>query len=640
MNFTHLIVWLKRMLWLLVIYFIIRILFFLFNLKSFQSDGVLDIGLSFLIGLKFDLSAIVISNILFTILSLLPFNFVSKRVYQLVVKYIYWIPNIILFWPNIADFEYYKFIGRRTIFEIFGIVGDIGQQAGSLLGSYWYLVVIWIVLSLAFIKGTPNVRRRGRGARFSSGYQIEGMKEMWIRVGIWVLSIGLTIIIFRGGFQEKPLRINQAFVQHDTHLGNLALNTTFSFLTTIDAVGTEKVSYFAERVGDVAKHIKRDRKSNIESTVIPTLGKQNVVIIILESFAREYMGYKNPYKGYTPFLDSLSKSGVFFNNCFSNGRESIIAVPAITSAIPQLIEEPFITSSYQSNKFIGLGSIVKNYGYASSFFHGARNGSMGFVGFTELAGFDKYFGLNQYPSKLKGKDFDDNWGIYDGPYLQYFAGELSKEKAPFVSCVFTLSSHNPYAIPKEYAGKFSKGKTAIHESIGYTDFALKQFFETASKQPWFKNTLFVITADHTQMNTEPSYASAIGAYRVPLVLYHPDSKVMKALESISNNDKICQHADILPTVLDFLDIPQGQVLPFGESILAKNEGLALQYDPGNFRMITSKKYIEMDLEGKGKLFDTQTNKLLEANSDTTLREKLKAFVQFYRNGLIENDWVN
>jgi phosphoglycerol transferase MdoB-like AlkP superfamily enzyme len=625
----NLLLWLKRISWLIFIYFLLRILFLLFNLKYFQIIDYQQISYAFLYGLKFDLSAVFISNALFTMSSLLPFRFTEKASYQTFLKYLYWIPNIIFFWVNIADFEYYKFIGRRTIFEIFSIMGDAMEQSFSLLSSYWYLVFIWVMVSWIFVKFTPNINPTMESSKKNT-FSFGG--KMGFDSGLFLFSIGLTILIFRGGFQEKPLRINQAFEQHDTHLGNLSLNTTFTFLTTIDAKGTEKVSYFADSQ-KVMELTERNRNPNFtqDST------KQNVVIIILESFAREYMGYQNPYKGYTPFLDSLSKSGVLMTNCFANGRESIIAVPAITAAIPQLIDEPFITSSYQSNRFFGLGTIVKQQGYVSSFFHGARNGSMGFEGFSQLAGFDKYFGLNEYPKDLIDNDFDNNWGVFDEPYLKYFANELSKEKKPFVSCIFTLSSHHPYSIPKQYKGKFSKGKAQIHESIGYTDFALKRFFETASKQAWFKNTLFVITADHTQMNTEPAYASSTGAYRVPLVLYHADNQILSLIKSTVNTTKICQHTDILPTILDFLAINQKQVLPFGESIFEKNEGLAMHFNSGVFTLILENNYVEMNLEGQTKNFDFKIYKPLKINELSS--QKLKSYIQFYRNGLIENSWI-
>ena len=644
MNFLHLIVWFKRLAWLLVIYFILRVFFVFFNLNAFQVNSFSDVLDSFLIGLTFDLSAIFISNSLLTIFSLLPFRFVDKSGYQHFLKYLYWIPNIVFFWLNIADFEYYKFIGRRTIFEVFGIVSDIGQQAFNLVGAYWYLFIIWAFVSYIFVKGTP-VTARINMVRVYAENDIF-FKNRYVKPVVWILSLGVSVLIFRGGFQEKPLRINQAFSQHDSHLGNLALNTTFTFLTTIDAKGTQKVDFFQENERELAKRITRGRNLNIDASIVPVSQPQNVVVIILESFAREYMGYKNPYKGYTPFLDSLAAKGIFYENCFANGRESIIAMPAITSAIPQLIDEPFITTSYQSNNFYGLGNIVKSMGYSSSFFHGARNGSMGFEGFSQQAGFGRYYGLNQYPKERKKVDFDKNWGIFDEPYLQYFATELGKENKPFVSCVFTLSSHHPYTIPPQYKGKFPKGTTNVHESIGYSDFALQKFFETAAKQPWFANTLFIITADHTQMNTEPQYANSIGAYRVPLILYHGNKQILQNLSKTADTHKVCQHTDILPSILDFLQINHQQVLPFGESIFAPDKGIALQYVSGTIRMISRTKankliYEEIDADGKTRFFE-DNNQLTQLNTQeaSDYTDKLKAFLQFYRNGLIDNTWVN
>ncbi|GAB3502783.1 LTA synthase family protein [Emticicia fontis] len=643
MNFLHLIVWFKRLAWLLIIYFILRVLFVFFNLHSFQTNSIAEILESFLVGLPFDLSAIFISNSLLTVCSLLPFRFVDTASYQQFLKYLYWIPNSIFFWLNIADLEYYKFIGRRTIFEIFGIITDIGQQAFNLMGAYWYLFLIWAAISYIFVKGTPVTARINMVRVYAENDII--FRNKYVKPIVWILALGMSVLIFRGGFQTKPLRINQAFSQHDTHLGNLALNTTFTFLTTIDAKGTEKVNFFTENDHQLSKRISRERISHIDSTIINSDKPQNVVVVILESFGKEYMGYKNPYKGYTPFLDSLAKNGIFYENCFANGRESIIAMPAITSAIPQLIDEPFITTSYQSNNFYGLGTLLKPKGYATSFFHAAHNGSMGFEGFSQQAGFDKYYGLDQYPENLKERDYDHNWGIFDEPYLQYFAGELSKETKPFVSCVFTISSHHPYTIPKPYKGKFPKGSSKVHECIGYSDFALKRFFETASKQPWFQNTLFIITADHTQINTEPQYANALGAYRVPLILFHGDKQILQNLQKVANPHKVCQHTDILPSILDFLHINQDKVLLFGESVFARTSGIALQYESGTYRMITdfgdnNLIYFEKNADNHIRLFDAANNSETFIKNNSAYDDRLKAYIQFYRNGLIENDWVS
>jgi uncharacterized sulfatase len=173
---------------------------------------------------------------------------------------------------------------------------------------------------------------------------------------------------------------------------------------------------------------------------------------------------------------------------------------------------------------------------------------MGFDVFTKNAGFERYYGLNEYPYP---EDFDGNWGVFDEPFLQFFCNELNSYPQPFLSSVFTISSHQPYKIPKKYKGRFPKGKLDIHESIGYTDHSLREFFNKAKKQDWYENTLFIITGDHTQMNYEKAYKNVIGDFNVPLLIFHPKNK-FHTMDTI----KISQHTDIMPTVLDYLDIIQ------------------------------------------------------------------------------------
>ncbi|MDN3671459.1 LTA synthase family protein [Flavobacterium branchiarum] len=174
---------------------------------------------------------------------------------------------------------------------------------------------------------------------------------------------------------------------------------------------------------------------------------------------------------------------MLFKNGFANGKVSIDAVPSILSSIPSLMNNSFISSSYSLNKINGLPKIFKKEGYTTSFFHGAFNGSQNFDQYAEVAGFDQYFGKDQYTGK---EAFDGKWGVFDEEFLQFYASKLTSFKQPFFSSLFTISSHNPYIIPEKYKGKFPKGTTVIQESIAYTDFALRKFFNTAKKKAGIK----------------------------------------------------------------------------------------------------------------------------------------------------------
>ena len=248
--------------------------------------------------------------------------------------------------------------------------------------------------------------------------------------------------------------------------------------------------------------------------------KKNVVVLIVESFGREYIGALNKdleggkYKGYTPYVDALIGKSTTFRYSFCNGRKSIDGMPSILSSIPMFVE-PFILTPSSMNDYTGLAGILGQEGYETAFFHGAQNGSMGFQAFAQKTGFQHYFGRTEYEAAKGTDDFDGTWAIWDEPFLQYYAEEMGKMKQPFMTAVFTASSHHPFVIPEQYKQQYPEGKLEIQKCIRYTDMAIGKFFETASKQPWFQNTIFVLTSDHTNMSDHAYYQTDLGGFCSP-----------------------------------------------------------------------------------------------------------------------------
>ena len=212
------------------------------------------------------------------------------------------------------------------------------------------------------------------------------------------------------------------------------------------------------------------------------------------------------YKGYTPFLDSLISVSKTFTVSIADGHKSIEAMPSVLASIPSL-ETPYIISPYANNTIQGLAELLGNKGYYTAFFHGAPNGSMGFDSFSKMAGFQDYYGKDQYPNP---EDFDGVWGIWDEPFFKFFEHKLDNFKRPFFVSIFSVSSHHPFKVPEKYEGKFKKGPVPILQTIGYTDMALREFFNAASKEPWFDSTLFVLTADHTNELVHEVYQNDFG----------------------------------------------------------------------------------------------------------------------------------
>ena len=171
----------------------------------------------------------------------------------------------------------------------------------------------------------------------------------------------------------------------------LVLNTPFSFLITAFQDQQKPIYYFTPE--------EANRYFSVDYEVQPykhSFKGKNVVVLILESFGQEYMGYYNKSGvGYTPFLDSLFKESYVFVNAFANGKQSVDAVPAILSGIPALLPRPFTESSYAGNRMPSLATYFDQQGYHTQFFHGGVNGTMGFEAFSQSAGIENYYGKNQ-----------------------------------------------------------------------------------------------------------------------------------------------------------------------------------------------------------------------------------------------------
>ena len=544
------------------------------------------------------------------------------------MKILFIVVNGIILASNFADCEYFKFVNKRTTADILPYVflsDDLVTLMPRFIKDFWYLFLIWFSTIFALWYFYPKYIKPGKSK------QIPWYK--YIYQGIFsILLLGVFLIGFRG-VRLKPLRIIDAARYTETRNIPLVLNTPFTLLKTIGNNQLTEKNYFTENEAKSYFNTVKDYSSN------KNFRHQNVVILIMESFSKEYIGALSGNESYTPFLDSLIQHALVFPNAFANGKRSIEAMPSIIASLPTLMTSSYISSGYATNSINSLASLLKDKGYHTSFFHGGSNGTMGFDNFTYAAGIDEYYGMNEYG---KNEDFDGNWGIFDEEFLQFYATKLNSFKEPFFSSLFTLSSHHPYTIPGKYEGKFKKGPLKILEAIGYSDFSLKQFFKTASEMPWFENTLFIITADHTAQAIKPEYKTNIGQFRVPIIFFHPaDSSLQE------KNDLITQQLDIMPSVLDYLDYDE-PFISFGNSILRPLEDhFAITFQNGIYQFIENGyALIYNQNEGPIALYHFETDPLLKNDllrtSQSTLNEmvkKIESIIQEYNRRMIRNEMV-
>ena len=529
-------------------YFFCRLMFVYFNNDLVHVKSIYQMAELCYYGLRFDNVAIVYSNIIFILMSIIPWKKTTHPLYQKLVFWIYLLCNGFFLSLNFIDFAYYRFNQNRLMNNFLEVIEFERNKIDLLLHFFWvYLHLIILFFAMLYLLAL-SYKRLKIYPIIIENYWRYGISSFVLFFG----SIALFVLGARGGDFKKstrPITLIDAMDNVRTpQQADVVLSSAFTLLKTLGQNNFNK---------------SKNRFTNLEiekelNTIkeYPPSGrfekKPNIVIFILESMGREYWGALNEtydipnYKGYTPFLDSLARHSLIFPNGFATSRKSIHGMPSILAGIPSF-ETSYASSLYSRQKVGSVVSVAKELDYQTSFFHGAANGSMGLLGFSNILGFDNYYGRTEFNNDL---EFDGSWGIWDEPFLGYVKSILDQQRKPFLSSVFTITSHEPYVIPKDYEGKFDKGFLPMHQCVGYTDYALRKFFEASKTSDWFENTIFIFTADHSNQTHFPFYEKTVNRFANPLMIFKSNSE-LKGVDM-----KLASHLDIFPTVADLIDYPK------------------------------------------------------------------------------------
>ncbi len=622
----------KRLLFSLGIFSLCRLIFLLFFWTDFNNNGFGEILKAFALGTRFDVFASFYLNIPLFFTLFIPFQFQQNKPFQFVQKLIFVLLHLFALILNLSDIVFYKFSGRRIAYDFISFLkmGDeTSKVAFDFIFQNWILLLLFILISFLVIKLYPKV---SVGSKSGRRLRYKRKNQYLVQLGIAALILLPFGLGIRGGWQYKPIKIINAGQWTNQEMIPLVLNNPFCLLATWKKTELQGKEYYSDKeLRSLVQHEKQFIKSDSITS------QPNVVLLILESFTHEYIGHiNNTGKGYTPFLDSLFQESLVFTDAFANGTRSIESLPSILASVPALSTEAYITSFYGGNKLKALPHLMNEMGYSTAFFHGGATGTMGFDGFCTVTGMQAYYGKEDYPNPAHD---DGKWGIYDDKFFPFFLSHLNKEEKPFFYTLFSLSSHHPYRIPKEFKGRFPKGKLKIHESIGYTDEALRKFFKEAEKQDWYQNTVFVMTADHSFRSVSDYYKTTLGKYRIPLAIFKPGDQNFKG-----DSERIVQQVDIMPTILDMVGCEQ-PFIAFGNSVFeSEKTAFAINYMNESYQYVKKDRLYQFDGSKMIGLYNLSEDSLLQHNilnkEELTIQKStdtLKAIIQDYESRLINNN---
>ena len=517
----------KQMLFAFGILSISRLVWFVANVFWLPPIGIDEYIYAHLVGIYFDIPVVI--GLFLPVWIWVIFGHSWRDRFPAINRILFVISSMTVLIFNGIDTGYSQVTAKRSGYELFDILGDDANRFAPYIIDNWYIILGLAAMGYFIYRWVPI-----RGHYPDINFRMRPLRGL-----IATLTFAAICLLgFRGGFQLRPLRAIDAsnFVQPE--IAPLVTSTPLQIISTWKRNGLPNFEFdiqfpansaiTSEPKTSASQHWLFDNSTALSPFPMSrTLGggwvQPNIVVIVVESLARDYTGFGNGTQ-FTPYLDRLAAdpNTLYFPYCYANGTKSIEMVPSIFCGMPSLMSEFYVTSAYASNKVNNAYKLAK--GYKTAFFHGSNNGTMGFQSFLKQTGLQQYHGIDQYPSDLYQRDFDGNWGIFDEPYLQHFIrcmDTMNDGKQPVFASVFTLSSHHPYTIPKPYLNKLPGTPETVQHTIAYADIALQKFFQTAATKPWFNNTVFVITGDHTSHSDKEYFYSQSGHYEVPFLIYAP-----------------------------------------------------------------------------------------------------------------------
>jgi phosphoglycerol transferase MdoB-like AlkP superfamily enzyme len=582
--------------------------------------------------MRFDFAVTVVINLPLILYYCFPSRKIFNRFPQRLFDFIYVITNAIAILLNFTDIITFRFFGRHLSIDFLRLLHVSDEislgTVRQVLFDHWYLLVIYILFVLVINVVATHTRLREDEKRIIQRWELRQV------VGLFIM-VFLSLFAWRNELKTKHIDLDLAVRYTSPQNVPILLNTPFCILSSHEEP-VEKHHLFNETNEEFIHNDLTANRFLVADSLSTDSLPSNVVLIIMKGIGQEMIGYYNPNHRFqlTPFLDSLLAQSLTFNGR-SNSRRSTEAMPALLAGIPSLMADDFANSDYAQNDFDAFAQHLQSHGYNTIFMHGGSNGVMGFDRFSQRAGFKNYFGRIEYGDN---DDFDGQWGIYDGPFLQYASQALTRIHGPFATAIYMLSSRYPYKVPKDFVfPEESYFWTGFEKTVYYTDCALRDFFQSASQMPWFDNTLFVITSDFSNSeHFQSEYSNIWGMYATPVAFYWP-----QRLEP-QYCDEIAQQIDLGPSILSALDV-NDTMFCFGRNLFCDSTAqtfisyfnMIYQYCDGTY-------LVQGDGQKPYGIYKPHLDPLLDENLFGLLQcpdifEKLHHYLEEYNNRMIDNN---
>ncbi|MDP8234755.1 MAG: LTA synthase family protein [Candidatus Erginobacter occultus] len=559
-----------------------RFALFLSYLDLFRILGRARIPAAFLGGLRFDGAAIMTFFGIPLILLNLPFGFTSRRWWQRLWGWLLYLIILILLLVLVGDIVYFGMGERHVGSELLLLGNDLDAFLGTILNNYPFAIAGFLLFALLlawFWKKLVSLP-----VRTAPRYRA---------IGGFLLVAVLAILGNRGTFARKSLHIIDAFASGNTLQGNLTLNGVFSSYQFIrKAPVPVDYDFFEPEELERITGLDLDREYPLSARFSDRRPNgHNLVLIILESWGAHFLDSFSPEgPGVTENFDYLAARGRIFPNFYAIGRWSLYGIQAIMTGVPTLPGIPMIGNGLEVSAISKLGEIARDNDYRTIFVQSSRRRSFRLDAVARSLGFEEMYGMEDipvvypYPEESRPKfgwDYDT--------FLFLLETINAGGDRPFLATVFTGTTHIPFVKIDERFEVFpyaESGREGFLNTLKYADWSLGEFFRRAAREPWFDNTIFVLTADHSYEGR-----NFVERFRIPLVIFAP------SIQEPGVNHTVGSQLDIMPTIIDLLGFDD-EFTALGESLFRKRKDWSLVFDNEIPAIISSRGYLRHSLRNR------------------------------------------
>lgn len=566
----------------LAIFSVIRIIIFTVYFDLFKENSAWSIFVAIIHGIRFDTSIFLTIISPFIILLLLPVN--SQKYH----KIIYWLMFPVYAFITIyliIDAVYFGYVSRHLAGE-FATLGNDYEYIYTMAKTYFYMVffvLVFIAVCAYFWKKFVDIKIR----------EINTSKKGLFKSAIYFILIGSVVFIFiRSSFDIKPISTINAFVSGNNALANLTLNglfTSLRYMTENKAASKNIYSFYDDNETHEfilsLKHEKCNHPFN-------EIKKPNIVFILLESWSSYYVdAFSGSNMQLTPNLNKLASEGIMFMNHYSPERRSISAIQAILLGIPPMDNIPKLGFGLETIAGSGnLASTLNENGYNTVFIQSSKRNSFYLDIIAKSIGFEEYYGMEDIKQILDYPDYKASQFGWDYETYMKLAEALKnkgKEK-PFFAFLFTGTTHVPYAKPNKINVKFPhdiNNENGFKNTLVYADWSLGEFIKKIENEEYFKNTVFIFTADHVLGNFEKQEFP--DDFKVPLLIWSPSFKENHKITATTN------HVDLPPTILGLAGLNNNLSEYIGEDIFCKdNNSYSIIHTWSSAAIIRNKEWLK------------------------------------------------